>query len=105
MQHDLYDDEEDDDDDYLDILLDDDADEDWDDSVMLPNILKNHPEFEHILRIRAFSATTLRDIDEWLSDNCREAYKRIGWSAGCSSSVGVLFSDITDALLFKLRWC
>lgn len=96
---------EDEEDDDLDLLLDDDADEDWDDSVMLPHILAKHPEFSHILRLRGFTAATLLEVDEWLAAHCKAAFQRIGWTAGCSSSVGVVFTDITDALYFKLRWC
>lgn len=100
MPHDgLHEDEDD-----LDYLLDED-DDDWDESAMLPEILAKHPEFSHLVRLRGFTLDTLREVDAWLPSSCKAAFRRIGWSSGCSTSVGVLFVDITDALMFKLRWC
>lgn len=94
-------------DDDFDILFEEDDGEYWDEGVKenLDHILSRHPGYSHIVRIRNFTRQTLSDIDDWLNENCEAKFERIGWSAGCSTSVGVVFTNSMDAVMFKLRWC
>jgi hypothetical protein len=47
---------------------------------------------------------SLREMEEWLAQNCLADFKRVGWTSGCSTKVGVAFENGNDAFFFKMRW-
>lgn len=59
----------------------------------------------YLVRITGFIASTFNEMLPWLEENTKFGqFKRVGWSSGCSSSVGVIFENGKDAMIFKLRW-
>lgn len=47
---------------------------------------------------------SLQVIERWLADNCTHPYRRVGWSSGCSTKVGVAFESQNEAFFFHMRW-
>lgn len=89
---------EDDEDDYI---FDDD---DWDDADFPQRYLDKYPGY-HMLKIQNFNRGKLADIDRWCQLHLINGhYERVGWTSGCSTSVGIVIEDATDAMMFKLAW-
>lgn len=95
----ILDTEDDDDDD--DFLLGDDY---WED-LAFPEKIKQQYEGWYLLKIANFTPTMLKEIRQWMVDNCtRGQAKDVGWYSGCAYSVGVVIENPKDAMLFRLRW-
>ncbi len=95
----LNDELEDEDDDWW--LFEND---DWEDSAFPTRIANEFPGW-HQLKISGFTSNKLREVREWCTENVtRGGWKDVGWSSGCSYSVGVVIENAKDAMLFKLRW-
>lgn len=59
----------------------------------------------YLVRMTGFIASTFTEMLPWLEENVKFGqFKKVGWSDGCSSSVGVVFENGKDAMMFKLRW-
>jgi len=59
----------------------------------------------YLVRITGFIASTFSEMKPWLDENVKFGqFAKVGWSSGCSSSVGVVFESGKDAMMFKLRW-
>ena len=65
------------------------------------------PEDWFLVKVVNFgrAGRTLKEMEEWLAENCLKPYRRVGWSSSCSTKVAVGFSDPNEAFFFKLRWC
>lgn len=87
-----------------DIFLDE-LDDDWEDKEALARIRSKIPPEWHLVKMLRYTPALMREVDEWLAENCRGEWKKHGWSTGCSYSVAISFSTLPDAVLFKLRWC
>lgn len=94
---DAYDDE----DDYDYELLNEDE---WEDHPGYQRIKAAMPPGWYIVKLINFSWRDMAEMDQWCADNCRAAYKRVGFTSGCSTKVAVQFEDLVDATYFKLRW-
>lgn len=45
------------------------------------------------------------DIEEWLSENIKNTYKRATWTSNHRmDAIIFLFEDESDAMAFKLKW-
>lgn len=82
------------------------GEEEWEDLPGMEAILaaKCIPTNWHVVKVINFWTKDMKEMDEWLKENCSSPYERFGWRSSCSTKVGVAFSNITDAVLFKLRW-
>lgn len=77
----------------------------WEDVAAAQRIMAALPGWKLIRIIRAASyGQTLIEMEEFCRENCRDEWKRVGWSSGCSSTVGMAFKDTVDAVLFRLRF-
>lgn len=85
---------------YEGTLVDDDV---WEDRLKYNGIRAKYPD-QHIMKVIGYTGHNFVELDEWLKDNCRQPYKRIGWASGCSTTVAVVFWDTTDAILYRMRW-
>lgn len=47
---------------------------------------------------------SLQVIEAWLAEHCLHPYRRVGWSSGCSTKVGVAFENQNEAFFFHMRW-
>lgn len=67
--------------------------------------LKLDPSW-HLVKCRNFGGPgrTLTDMEEWLKEFTNRPYRRVGWTSGCSTKVGVAFEDGVDAVYFKMVW-
>jgi hypothetical protein len=81
-------------------LVDDDV---FEDRLKYAGIRNQYPT-QHILKVIRYTGRSFVELDEWLKENCRGTYKRIGWASGCSTTVAVVFWDTTDAVLYRMRW-
>lgn len=89
-----------DDDDDWDVWEDDD----WEDNEFLAKVSERLPGW-HLMKMQNFNRSTFMQVEKWLKSNVKfGAYETLGWSAGCSYSVGVAFENGKDAMLCKLRW-
>lgn len=90
-----------DDEDFGDLLP---ADE-WEDTGFLKSVAEKYPGW-FLVKLPGFTARTFVEVKEWLvDDNVRYGkYEPIGWSSNCAYSVGVVFENAKDAVMFKLRW-
>lgn len=57
-----------------------------------------------IVKINRFDPGIVNEILAWCADSLDDDWKKVGWSTGCSSTVGVAFENVIDAIHFKLRW-
>lgn len=90
--------------DIPDTQLDDFFDEEeWEDAAAVKAIKEKLPGWK-IMKIGYFHNPRIKEIEEWCSSTCQDEWKRIGWSSGCSTTVGVAFKNIQDAIYYKLRW-
>lgn len=90
---------EDDDEDYEDWF---DV-EQWEDDQAFQKYKSSMPSGWRMLKLQRYTNDTLKEIDQWLEDNCSGKFKRIGWSSGCAYSVAVQFENDFDAAMFRLR--
>jgi hypothetical protein len=92
------DEDDDDDDDYI---FEEDL---WEDLAFPARIADEYPNW-HQLRIRNFTSNKLNEIKEWCAENIKRGkWNTVGWTSGCSSSVGVVIENGRDAMLYRLRW-
>lgn len=80
--------------------------ETWEDQAGMRE-LKSYleiPESWYLMKVVRFDYRKLQDIESWLRDNCMSAFKRVGWSSGCSTKVGIAFENQHDAIMYTLRW-
>jgi hypothetical protein len=79
--------------------------EDWEDGDFVKFVADKFPSW-HLVRLNNFTARTFPVVEAWLKEgNVRFGqYEPIGWTSGCAYSVGVVFEDRRDAMIFKLRW-
>lgn len=78
----------------------------WEDQAGMEEIKKylRIPKDWYLLKVVNFDHTKLLAMEQWLKDNCQHEYRRVGWSSGCSTKVGVAFSNMNDAFFYKMRW-
>lgn len=78
----------------------------WEDQKQLQQIKaqKNIPESWYIIKIVDFSAGSFTQMIEWCEQNCSHQYQKVGWSTGCSRTVGMAIEDEFEALMFKMRF-
>jgi hypothetical protein len=80
--------------------------EEWEDQKGMEALklsLKLDPKW-FLVKVVNFNSGSLAEQIEWLKDNCGGHYKRVGWSSGCSTKVGIAFERPNDAFFYKLRW-
>jgi hypothetical protein len=74
------------------------------DGDFVQSIHAKYPDW-YLVRVTGFIAATFMQMKPWLDSNVKFGqYKKVGWDSGCSSSVGVVFENPKDAMMFKLRW-
>jgi len=93
--------EEDEDDEFDDLLGEFDE---WEDEEALERFKDKMPAGWYMVKVTNYTATKLKDIDEWCQLNCRGEYKRVGFTSNCAYMVAVQFEDSRDAVLFKLTF-
>lgn len=104
-QTEIEDDEDDFDDyddnlDYYDML----GEDDWEDKPGYQALKAAMPKGWSMVKVVNFTTNKLSEIEAWLAQECRAAYKRVGFRSGCSYNVAVQFEDGVDAIMFKMRW-
>lgn len=78
--------------------------DDFEDSDFAPSINSKFPGW-FLVRMFGFTWQSMGEIKEWCTNNTKfGAWEAVGWSGGCSTSVGVVFENSKDAMMFKLRW-
>ena len=78
--------------------------DDFEDSDFSPSINVKFPGW-YLVRMFGFTWQTMGEVKEWCTTNTRfGGWEAVGWASGCSSSVGVVFENPKDAMMFKLRW-
>jgi hypothetical protein len=93
----------------LEIIEDDDdlemwEDDDWEDQEFEASVTRDYPGW-YLVKLPGFSHATFIKLEPWLAENVKYGdWKKVGWSSGCSYSVGVIFEAPKDAMMFKLRW-
>lgn len=85
---------------YNGTLVEDDV---WEDHLKYQGIRDKFPT-QHILKVSGYTGRNFSELDEWLSENCRAEYRRVGWSSGCSTTVAVVFWNHIDAVLYRMTW-
>jgi hypothetical protein len=80
------------------------GEDEWEDGLAIDTIKAKHPDHWVVVKVINFTAQTLADVKEWCINNCSHPYEHVGWDSGCSYTVGVIFSNHTDAVMFKLVW-
>jgi hypothetical protein len=54
-----------------------------------------------LIKMACYGASDLKKAEDWCRENITsDMWKRVGWSSGCSTRVGLGFADRTDAALF-----
>lgn len=78
--------------------------DDFEDADFAPSINSKFPGW-YLVRMYGFTWNTMSDIKDWCASNTKFGeWEAVGWSNGCSTSVGVVFESGKDAMMFKLRW-
>jgi hypothetical protein len=78
--------------------------DEWEDGDFQHSIHAKFPNW-YLVKMTGFTAVTYAEVAPWLEENVKFGkYERVGWSDGCSTSVGVVFEHGRDAMMFKLRW-
>lgn len=78
--------------------------DDFEDGDFAPSINSKFPGW-YLVRMYGFNWMSMVEVKEWCQDNTKfGSWEAVGWSTGCSSSVGVVFESPKDAMMFKLRW-
>ena len=76
----------------------------WEDPEFIAGVSEKYPGW-YVVKLVGFTTKSFTDIDKWLASNVKfGGYERVGWSSGCSYSVGVVFESGKDSMMFKLRW-
>lgn len=89
-----------DEDDYNEMYLEDD----WEDAEFEKSVNDQYPGWK-LVKMPSFTHSTFIKVEPWLAENVKYGeWKKVGWSSGCSYSVGVIFESGRDAMMFKLRW-
>ena len=79
-------------------------DDDWEDEDFEHTINDKFPGW-YLVKMLDFKSSTFAPVEEWCRENVSLGeWNKVGWSTGCSYSVGVVFSHPRDAMMFKLRW-
>lgn len=80
--------------------------ETWEDQKQLESIkrMKKIPDHWYLTKIRNFDGRKLQDMQTWLETNCQQRFQRVGWSSGCSTTVGIAFESTNDAFFYRMRW-
>ena len=79
-------------------------DDEFEDGDFAPTINSKFPGW-YLVRMYGFNWMSMVEVKEWCQDNTKfGSWEAVGWSTGCSSSVGVVFESPKDAMMFKLRW-
>lgn len=80
--------------------------ETWEDQKQYDSVRRTRglPDSWYVMKITRFDSQKLIQIMEWLKDNCVAKYERVGWSSGCSTTVGIAFENQHDAIMYTLRW-
>jgi hypothetical protein len=76
----------------------------WEDEPGYQAILAKMPKGWCIVKCTDFDWRDLTRMEKWLSSNCRDHFKRVGFASDCSTKVAVTFASEVDAIMFKLRW-
>ncbi len=79
------------------------SDQKWEDLIAFNGIRARY-SYPHILKVINYTPRSLQEQEEWLAENCREKWERIGWSSGCSYTVALGFKNHIDAVMYRLRW-
>jgi hypothetical protein len=80
--------------------------EKWEDQAQMASLkatLKIDPSW-YLMKVIRFDVKKLQEIEVWLADTCMGQHKRVGWSSGCSTTVGIAFEYQHDAIMYTLRW-
>ena len=78
--------------------------DEFEDEDFAPSINSKFPGW-YLVRMYGFNWMTMGEVKEWCSGNTKfGSWEAVGWTTGCSSSVGVVFESPKDAMMFKLRW-
>jgi hypothetical protein len=78
----------------------------WEDGPGMAEILRRQdlpPEWI-IVKVVNFTEATLQKQIAWLTENCDDVFKRIGWRSGCSTKIAIAFANGDDAALYRMRW-
>jgi hypothetical protein len=94
--------EEDDDDTSWGILG---GEDDWEVADFHKGINAKYPGW-FLIKMPEYSSQGFIEVKNWLADGnvTFGKYEPVGWTSGCSYSVGVVFESAKDAMIFKLRW-
>jgi len=78
--------------------------DDFEDADFAPSINSKFPGW-YLVRMFGFTWSNMGEIKTWCEE-CTSfgGWEAVGWSSGCSTSVGVVFESPKDAMMFKLRW-
>jgi len=78
--------------------------DDFEDGDFAPSINAKFPGW-YLVRMQGFGWQTMGEVKEWCANNVRfGGWEAVGWTSGCSTSVGVVLESGKDAMMFKLRW-
>lgn len=78
--------------------------DEWENGDFQHSIHAKFPNW-YLVKMTRFTAAIYAEVAPWLEENVKFGkYERVGWSDGCSTSVGVVFEHGRDAMMFKLRW-
>lgn len=82
------------------------GDETWEDQKGMETLKANLrlPLDWYLIKVVNFDSHKLQEVMGWLAENCTGQFRRVNWSSGCSTKIGVAFENSTDAIFFKLRW-
>lgn len=97
---DLEDEDEDDDYDYGDLL----GEDEWEDHPAAKKLYADMPKGWVMVKVVDWNIHRMSSVENWLKDNCRAQFAKVGFRSGCSYNVAVQFEDVVDATMFKLRW-
>ncbi len=105
MTNQTDDDLDDEDDDYWD---NDEGDllgiDEWEDNPAAQKLYREMPKGWHMVKVVNFTFRSMKEMEDWLKQECTAKYKQVGFRSGCSYNVAVQFQSVVDATMFKLRW-
>jgi hypothetical protein len=91
-----------------DVYHEDDVDilgeDEWEDHPEAKKLYKAMPKGWIMVKVVNWNIRSMAEMEKWLVDNCRDKFKKVGFSSGCAYNVAVQFADVVDATMFKLRW-
>lgn len=103
IQNNLVDEDEDEEEyfeDYGDLL----GEEQWEDHPAARKLYDAMPKGWLMVKVVDWNIRSMSEMEQWLKDNCRANFSKVGFRSGCSYNVAVQFEDVVDATMFKLRW-